>query len=573
MAEATTPTVQDQDLRARLAGAPGIAPEDTRTELMEAANEIGLRDRLKGAPGVAREDTRSELLEHEAQERAAKRDAKASYELYSTTTGMREFFATARAAGAAFYAADKTTRPAVIQTIDGKGAGVIADTRVETPPGGEPRYDHNFPADDRPGADEFRAGFAAAEREANANEAAKSDRKDIDPEAFRQEQEGVVRAWTPAQVATELKVDLEDYAVLLADVENGGEGAYYLREDMALRARVNPVYDAALRDADQALHQRVQNNASEDVVVDVAANLAKARSDASSQAERVPTQAAAPADPAAATAQAAELLRQRIERERALAAQGDNAVLVQPNGRELGKDEFIMPRRITQAYTEVDGKFFAKDSNRVMFEDKGSKIATSTTDKRAIEDMVAYARAKQWDSLKLTGSQEFRREAWLQAESQGIKTQGYTPKEADIAALGSLREARTTNTIVPLQERARERETPQTAAPRHDINKNQASLHVEATQNIARNVQALQQQGPMHEKTVDELTRLAYWRGVVQADNKALPKEAQDAAVAQFDKQAVDRQFLQRLDKGAPESVQHKTADRIQQRDTAEHTL
>ena len=42
----------------------------------------------------------------------------------------------------------------------------------------------------------------------------------------------------------------------------------------------------------------------------------------------------------------------------------------------------------------------------------------------------------------LSGSQEFRREAWLQAESQGIKTQGYTPKQSDLAALETLRQER-----------------------------------------------------------------------------------------------------------------------------------
>jgi hypothetical protein len=67
--------------------------------------------------------------------------------------------------------------------------------------------------------------------------------------------------------------------------------------------------------------------------------------------------------------------------------------------------------------------------------------------------MVSLAKAKQWNSLKLSGSKEFRREAWLQAESQGIKTSGYTPKQADLAALEAMRQERATNSIQPVRER------------------------------------------------------------------------------------------------------------------------
>jgi hypothetical protein len=123
-----------------------------------------------------------------------------------------------------------------------------------------------------------------------------------------------------------------------------------------------------------------------------------------------------------------------------------------PTGFELGKDEFIIPRALMQKYVEVDGKFYTKDakSPRVMFEDQGNKLRTSTTDSEAIADMVTLAKAKQWTSLKLSGSREFRREAWLQAESQGIKTTGYTPKQTDLVTLEALRQERATNSIQPV---------------------------------------------------------------------------------------------------------------------------
>lgn len=136
-----------------------------------------------------------------------------------------------------------------------------------------------------------------------------------------------------------------------------------------------------------------------------------------------------------------------------------------PTGHELRRNEFIVPRAIQAKYVQFDGKFYTKDvkSPRVMIEDMGSKLRTSTTDSQVIEDMVTLAKAKQWTSLKLSGSREFRRETWLQAESQGIKTTGYTPKPADLAALETLRQERATNSIQPVQEQSQNARAPEQA--------------------------------------------------------------------------------------------------------------
>lgn len=270
--------------------------------------------------------------------------------------------------------------------------------------------------------------------------------------------------------------------------------------------------------------------------------------------------------------QAEEELRRRKTRELTQAMQESNTVDVQATGREIERNDLIMPRRLVHAYSEVEGKFFAKDSNRLMFEDRGEKLATSTTNKEAIADMIIYAKAKQWESLKLTGSQDFRREAWLQAESQGIRTQGYTPKEKDLAELKVLTEERAVNTITPLQER-KQKQKPASLAPRHDLNKNQAAMHVEAIQALAENIQALQKNSALANKSVEELTKLAYWRGVVIEENKLQPKITQDEALARFDKQAQDPQFLKRIAHETEGSIQDKTTDRTQQRATLEQTL
>lgn len=335
----------------------------------------------------------------------------------------------------------------------------------------------------------------------------------------------------------------------------------------------NPTHDAALKTA----APQVQENGKENVSVDLKTFHAAAAKGGEAKPVITTGEQAAAVNKGLQD-QLEEDLRRRKAREQGQAGQGLNSVDVQRSGKELERGDFIVPRRITQAYTEVDGKFYAKDSNRVMFEDKGEKLATSTTNKETVADMVAYAKAKQWDSLKLSGSQEFRREAWLQAESQGIKTQGYTPKQSDLAALETLRKERSTNAITPLQERKAERATTVreeaiTAAPRHDLNKNQAAMHVEASKFIATNMQALQKRPGMADKSVEDLTKLAYWRGIVTEQNKLQPKPVQDEALARFDKQAVDPQFLKRLNQETESKIQDKTTERVQQRDTHEQSL
>jgi hypothetical protein len=191
--------------------------------------------------------------------------------------------------------------------------------------------------------------------------------------------------------------------------------------------------------------------------------------------------------------------------------------------------------------------------------------------------MVKLARAKQWESLKLSGSREFRREAWLQAESQGIKTSGYTPKPADLAALEAMRQERSTNSIQPVRERAERSVGAETAAPRHDLNKDQAQMHMAATERVAENVEALKRNPALANRSPDALEKLAYFRGILQEDVKREPQAARDAALAKFDKAAESPAFLERLEKSDTQAQEQTTKERNEQRqerkDTPEQSL
>lgn len=59
------------------------------------------------------------------------------------------------------------------------------------------------------------------------------------------------------------------------------------------------------------------------------------------------------------------------------------------------------------------------------------RISTRLDDKQIIAAMLDLAEARGWQSVKLSGSESFRREAWVQAQMRGVATEGYKPRETD----------------------------------------------------------------------------------------------------------------------------------------------
>ena len=98
-------------------------------------------------------------------------------------------------------------------------------------------------------------------------------------------------------------------------------------------------------------------------------------------------------------------------------------------------------------------------------------------------------------------------------------------------------------------------------------------MHIEASKFITTNMQALQKQPGMVDKSVEDLSKLAYWRGIVAEENRLQPKPVQDEAINRFDKQAVDPQFLKRLNQETEPKMHEKTTERVQTRDTQEQSL
>lgn len=104
-------------------------------------------------------------------------------------------------------------------------------------------------------------------------------------------------------------------------------------------------------------------------------------------------------------------------------------------------DRVVTPESLRKRYLQAESKFFYRNGDNegeLAFEDKGKRIATEHNDPAVARSMVELAEAKHWSSLKVKGSEEFRREVWLQASLRGMQVQGYQPRDVDLARLKDL---------------------------------------------------------------------------------------------------------------------------------------
>jgi hypothetical protein len=264
----------------------------------------------------------------------------------------------------------------------------------------------------------------------------------------------------------------------------------------------------------------------------------------------------------------------------------DSANTVQPGKptkNQLVNDEFVMPPSLRLKYVSSDdGKYKQRVDGKYVFEDKGKTLATDNARKETVIDMLTLAKAKGWDTIKVTGTPEFKREIWLQGELQGLRVNGHQPTKDDLALLELLKEGQKKNTISGTQSAASntqaaatanagaqsEKTQTQAATPTRPTSpqagadqakKNQPELITEAKRIAAAQRNIIDNNPNLKNRTEEDKDRLAYWRGVTQAKNEGLPAEILSAALKKFDQLAADPQFLAKLE---PTRAKTKTSEK-----------
>jgi hypothetical protein len=93
---------------------------------------------------------------------------------------------------------------------------------------------------------------------------------------------------------------------------------------------------------------------------------------------------------------------------------------------------------------------FRGDTSRVAFIESAARLATDTNNPSVARSMVDVAQARNWQALRVSGNEDFKRMVWLEAMVRNVKTVGYEPAPADLELLRKERDARQVNRIEPL---------------------------------------------------------------------------------------------------------------------------
>jgi hypothetical protein len=109
--------------------------------------------------------------------------------------------------------------------------------------------------------------------------------------------------------------------------------------------------------------------------------------------------------------------------------------------------------QLSAGYTEYR---FRGEPTKIAFSASKFRLATDTNTPSVARSMVDVAQARNWQSLRVSGHEDFRRLVWLEASVRGVKTIGYEPTQPDLNLLKTEREARLVNRIESVREAAGE---------------------------------------------------------------------------------------------------------------------
>jgi Large polyvalent protein-associated domain 7 len=134
-------------------------------------------------------------------------------------------------------------------------------------------------------------------------------------------------------------------------------------------------------------------------------------------------------------------------------AQAERAALVARLEAALN-DRYIIKRAMVTVGDKPVGQTeyrFRGDTSRLAFTESTFRLATDTNSPSVARSMVDVAESRNWQALRVSGHEDFRRMVWLEASVRGVKTIGYEPVPGDLELLRKERTARQVNRIEPTE--------------------------------------------------------------------------------------------------------------------------
>jgi Large polyvalent protein-associated domain 7 len=96
--------------------------------------------------------------------------------------------------------------------------------------------------------------------------------------------------------------------------------------------------------------------------------------------------------------------------------------------------ERLIPDHIRKRFVQVGHRYYFSDGAHA-FTDRGARLVTPSENTEVVKSLIAIAEARGWKEITVTGSERFRKEAWVAASTLGLKVRGYTPTEFERAHL------------------------------------------------------------------------------------------------------------------------------------------
>lgn len=155
----------------------------------------------------------------------------------------------------------------------------------------------------------------------------------------------------------------------------------------------------------------------------------------------------------------------------------------QPQDQDYFEDSSykpVVPDRVAKSYIEVEGKYYFQNRpDSLAFVDKGAKLQTKLSNSQVAGSMIDIAEARGWTEIQVKGTEDFRREAWLQATARGLTAHGYKPKEEDLARLKKVAGERNINEVEAREVADNVKTSP--SAPSGTTSKNQSEAPTSKT--------------------------------------------------------------------------------------------
>jgi len=99
--------------------------------------------------------------------------------------------------------------------------------------------------------------------------------------------------------------------------------------------------------------------------------------------------------------------------------------------KAVRKDQALaVPDDVARKFVHVGDNYYFHDKT-IAFTDKGTKIKAESTNLEVVRSLVKIAEARGWESISVTGTDEFRRQVWHEASTRGLSVRGYRPTDIE----------------------------------------------------------------------------------------------------------------------------------------------